>query len=204
MSQKVRTFALEMLTRLYRIKGVAKAVAFWACIVLLGLAAAVWIGLLVMVLAHGWVQTVPWLAAVYRYDYVLMGVALLMLVAGLMGLTMLKPASSFEPAIRLYEVSKGVYTSGMCLYLIVQERVLSAAKVCVIVPNLHCKVNLARGCAGRNNVIRRQRELCVYRIVVHPIYMMTEIAHHSPPVPSAIARLEVVVLVVADERHDIL
>lgn len=98
MSSKVRTFALEMRTRLYRIKGVAKAVAFWACIVLLGLAAAVWIGLLVLVLAHGWVQTVPWLAAVYRYDYVLMGVAMLMLVVGLMGLTMLKPASSFEPA----------------------------------------------------------------------------------------------------------
>ena len=98
MLQKVHTFALEMRTKLYRVEGMAKAVAFWVCIVLLGLAVAVWIGLLVMMLVHGWVQTVPWLAAVYRYSYVLMSVAMLMLVVGLMGLTMLEPASSFEPA----------------------------------------------------------------------------------------------------------
>jgi hypothetical protein len=74
-----------------------RRVAYWTSVVLLGLAAVVWIGLLVMALASGWVRTVPWLAAVYRYSYVLMGVSLLMAVAGLLGLTALKPDSSFEP-----------------------------------------------------------------------------------------------------------
>ncbi|MBR1550606.1 MAG: DUF1963 domain-containing protein [Bacteroidales bacterium] len=70
---------------------------YWTCLVLLGLAVVVWICLLVTALAWGWVQTVPWLAVVHRYHYVLMGVSLLMAVVGLMGLTALRPESSFEP-----------------------------------------------------------------------------------------------------------